>query len=589
MSPIAKKIAAVAAVCAIAALSAQAESPVAAESGIRLSEWGNKPVLPEVESAAPARKAEAESVLPELGEFLSEEWQTLGAGATDTDRLRKALANRATGRADDSLMSFMTSRWESAPGRLANFLTDHAETRLNAMPGIENAALDLTPARDGNGFGFSASGVGMLHRDADSGFGLQPKIERSSADGKLLGSFGAFQRKALGDWGVVGVNVFADYANDPVRGDASRFRVGADFSSAWVDADVRRIIGGEGKRYRTSDGRLFQAYAPHGTEAELRVHSPNVLWLEGYAKFAEWEGRGGNADTRTDSFGLTFQPYTGPMAGLRADAGVSGENAEVDLAYSWVIGKGAALPKSAERFNVYTEIAKKVAASDFNFADHDVYEGVHLYELERNEQGGLTPAQLSEAYKQMWAMIPPYLRVSEVTQAYCPPPVFNANDEMRRILFERRVELHNTNSDGPGLNYQRANLDARCVSYLSEDVTGRNGSNATSFLSHPWRRDFWGRFPHSSSGWTVEPTSPLRRFILDRFKIDTLSGVDFTGSMGHRFRSDGFSHDFYGNPVGSDTVFTPLRIALMNLGGYWNHRNDLQYQTPKMGGVHSAL
>ena len=334
MPTIAKKIAAVAAVCAIAALSAQAESPVAAENGIRMSEWGNKPVLPEVESSAIPRKAEAESALPELGEFLSEELQTLGAGATDTDRLRKALANRATGRADDSLMSFMTSRWESAPGRLANFLTDHAETRLNAMPGIENAALDLTPARDGNGFGFSASGVGMLHRDADSGFGLQPKIERSSVDGKLLGSFGAFQRKALGDWGVVGVNVFADYANDPVRGDASRFRVGADFSSSWVDADVRRIIGGEGERYRDSSGRLFQAYAPHGTEAELRVHSPNVLWLEGYAKFAEWEGRGGNADTRTDSFGLTFQPYTGPMAGLRADAGVSGENAEVDLAYS---------------------------------------------------------------------------------------------------------------------------------------------------------------------------------------------------------------------------------------------------------------
>ena len=230
MSPIAKKIVAVAAVCAIAALSAQAESPVAAENGIRLSEWGNAPVLPEVESSAPARKAEAESVLPELGEFLSEEWQTLGAGATDTDRLRKALANRATGRADDSLMSFMTSRWESAPGRLANFLTDHAETRLNAMPGIENAALDLTPAADGNGFGFSASGVGVLHSSASAAFGIQPKIERASEDGILRGSFGAFQRKAIGG-AVVGVNAFADFTSHPVRGEASRWRFGADFAS----------------------------------------------------------------------------------------------------------------------------------------------------------------------------------------------------------------------------------------------------------------------------------------------------------------------------------------------------------------------
>ena len=447
MPTIAKKIAAVAAVaavCAIAALSAQAESPVAAENGIRLSEWGNSPVLSEIESSAPARKAEGESVLPELGDFLSEEWQTLGAGATDTDRLRKALANRATGRADDSLMSFMTSRWESAPGRLANFLTDHAETRLNAMPGIENAALDLTPGDDGNGFGFSASGVGMLHHDSDSGFGLQPKIERSVSDGKLLGSFGAFQRKALGDWGVVGVNVFADYANDPVRGDASRFRVGADFSSAWVDADVRRIIGGEGKRYRTSDGRLFQAYAPHGTEAELRVHSPNVLWLEGYAKFAEWEGRGGNADTRTDSFGLTFQPYTGPMAGLRADAGVSGENAEVDLAYSWVIGKGAALPKSAERFNVYTDIAKAVQNGNFNPHSYSIYETGHLYELQ--ETSGLetlSGVDLQIRVSMMWDLVEPeIMRISPELRPYCVPPIFAVNNDFVALHMHNQSHVN---------------------------------------------------------------------------------------------------------------------------------------------------
>ena len=474
MPTIAKKIVAVAAVCAIAALSAQAESPVAAENGIRLSEWGNKPVLSELESSAPARKAEAESVLPELGEFLSEEWQTLGAGATDTDRLRKALANRATGRADDSLMSFMTSRWESAPGRLANFLTDHAETRLNAMPGIENAALDLTPGDDGNGFGFSASGVGMLHRDADSGFGLQPKIERSSEDGKLFGSFGAFQRKALGDWGVVGVNVFADYANDPVRGDASRFRVGADFSSAWVDADVRRHFGDNGREFYR-DGNRFFAYTPDGLEAEMRVHSPGLAWLEGFAKFSEWEGRGANADSRSHSFGLTFIPTT--MPALRANAEVDGSDAKMEVAYNLILGQEPVAVNAGNRFNVYSDIAKPVEDGQFQIEDFQLYEAAHLFEADHDSYGyrdaceRLTdPVASRECYYSGWyhererrtfeswnLVKPAYMRVTEHVRARCAPPLFS-------------IWLTNTPADGnilaqhgsPGLiacDFLRKSLD----------------------------------------------------------------------------------------------------------------------------------
>ena len=432
MPTIAKKIVAVAAVCAIAALSAQAESPVAAENGIRMSEWGNKPVLPEVESSAPARKAEAESVLPELGEFLSEEWQTLGAGATDTDRLRKALANRATGQADDSLMSFMTSRWESAPGRLANFLTDHAETRLNAMPGIENAALDLTPGDDGNGFGFSASGVGVLHSSASAAFGIQPKIERASEDGILRGSFGAFQRKAIGG-AVVGVNAFADFTSHPVRGEASRWRFGADFASPWVDANVQKYVGGLGERYYHG-GELHQAYTPHGTAAEIRVHSPDLRWLEGFARFSETEGRGGNADTRTHGFGLAFQPHFGGLSGWRTNAEwTGGEDLNVALNYAWTLGEGAALPSVSDPFNVYTDLTNPaIEITEANIASYNIkaYEGAALWELGYGI-GSVTfsadydPSQWGGRQTLAWLLVPEYLRVEGPYARYCPPPIIS--------------------------------------------------------------------------------------------------------------------------------------------------------------------
>ena len=411
----------------MAALSSGAEdtneSAALAQSGIRMSEWGRETRLPEFTSSA-RTKIGGKVELSGLGAFLSEELNTLGAGATNTESLRKMLANRAIGREDDSLMSFMSSRWESAPGRLANFLTDYGESRLNALPGVENAELGLDPDGE-NGFGFSASGVGMLHRDLDSGFGLQPKIEKSGADGKLFGSFGAFQRHALGDWAVAGVNIFADYANHPTRGDASRFRVGADFQSAWVDADIRRFIGGEGGRYRTADGRLFRAYAPHGTAAEIRMHSPHLRWLEGFAEFSELEGRGGNADTRTHGFGLAYQPHYGPLAGLRANAQFNnGKDAEVNLAYAWTLGRGADSPATAERFNVYTEIANPVPGGEFDPSGFRLYEGVHLYELQQNNlSGGITLAQLSTRISLMWNKIPPYLRISEEHRSQCPPPV----------------------------------------------------------------------------------------------------------------------------------------------------------------------
>ena len=441
MSPTTKKIFAVAAVCALAALSARAESP--AEKGIHLSEWGTETALPEYESPAPAALKAENDDAPDFGEFLAEEWNTFGAGALDPERLRKMMANRAVGREDDSLMSFMASRWESAPGRLANFLTGYGEARLNALPGVENARLGLTPGGD-NGFGFSASGVGMLHRSANSGFGLQPTVEKSATDGNFFGSFGAFQRWALGNWAVAGLNIFADYADSPDKGAASRYRVGADFSSAWVDADIRRFIGGEGERRRTADGRLFQAYAPHGTAAELRVHSPNLLWLEGFAKFSELEGRGGKADQRAHAFGMTYQPRIGPLTGLRADAQFADDgDAKLDLAYSWVIGQGARAPKTADPFNVYTNIAEAVADGTFDPENYEIYEALHLYELQENiGTVGITlsAAQLSMAIVSMWSKVPEYLQIAEEHQGSCPPPVFAVDRDYSAVANQHLDE-----------------------------------------------------------------------------------------------------------------------------------------------------
>ena len=444
-----------------ATLSAGAEESrksAPAQSGIQLSEWGRETRLPELTASAWSETRD-ESELPDFGEFLSEEVRTLGAGALDSEQLREMMANRAIGREDDSVMSWMSSRWESAPGRLANFLTGYAETRMNALPGVESAEFNWTPTGD-NAFGaFSASGVGALRLSESQALGFQPKIERAQEDGRLTGTFGLFHRRGFGDSAVAGVNIFSQHMDDPEKGSFSRWWVGADFASSWVDADFKRYIGGDGRNI-WRDGRRFRTYAPDGLSAELRVHSPDMLWLEGYAKFTEWQGRGGNSDTHEKSVGVTFQPYAGPLAGLRADAEFAKDKANLEFVYAWTIGEGGILPRLADPFAVYSDIADPVDdPADFDIHDFELYESAHLYEIgdRLGLPEGVDTAELFRRVSLGWDLVdPPYMRISEHLRARCPVPQFISLWDESGGTFQRAAgaNLFSWNAEGlcPTLN-----------------------------------------------------------------------------------------------------------------------------------------
>ena len=425
-----------------ATLSTGAEVPgkstASVQPGIRMSEWGRETRLSELTSSARTEIGD-EVELPDFGEFLSEEWNTLGAEATSAESLRKMLANRAIGRKDDSLLSFMSSRWKSAPGRLANFLTDYGEARLNALPGVENAALEFAPDGE-NGFGFSASGVGVVRRTESSAFGIQPRLEKSGVDGRLSGSFGAFQRHGIGEAAVIGVNAFVDYASDPVHGELSRWRVGADFASAWADADVKHYFGGSKQRYRR-DGRLFRSYVPDGTTAELRLHSPDFRWLEGYAKFAEWQGRGGKPDKRSQSYGLTFSPYRGALAGWRASAELADAVAGFRLAYDYALGKPALPPAATSPFGVYTSITDPVdPGQPLNLEQFEVYEFIAWREGWVGNFLYHRPSQEWRYSRAAWSKIEPsYMRVSGEWQDYTVPPIFPILDYSANSIWREGV------------------------------------------------------------------------------------------------------------------------------------------------------
>ena len=383
-------------------------SAAVAGDGIRLSEWGDA-TLPE--QSVPA-KAGTSDTAPELGlgDFLVDEARTFGAGALDGEQLRKALASRAIGEKGPDLRAWMANRWENAPGRFGAHMAQFAEGTLESLSWVENANVRWTPSADDAFGAFSASGVGGLWTGEDSFFGIQPKIRQSGGD--MSGTFGVFQRKALGDWAVVGVNAFADYKEES-RGSFSRYWLGADFSSAWVDADVKRYFGGDGRTFRR-DGKLFRAYTPDGVTGEMRFHTPGLDWLSAHAKFAEWQGRRDNADIRTQSFGFAYTP----AAGLRLDADFDGDNVDAKVAYDWTIGKESQIT-AAEPFGVYSELVTEVDNEDFNVLSYELYE---LMELNRLNSSDF--AELRTAVSLAWQKVPAYLQVSEEIRGDCLPPVF---------------------------------------------------------------------------------------------------------------------------------------------------------------------
>ena len=338
-------VAPVAGATAFSAGAEETQNTAAAQPGIQMSEWGRETRLPEL--ALPARfgAQNSETGIPGFGDFLAEEARTLGAGALDSGQLRGMMANRLIGREDDSAMHWLSSRWKTAPNRLADFLADSAELRLESSPWVESADLEWNPTED-NWSAFSASGVGVLHRWENAALGILPNIERTPEGDKTQGSFGVFHRRAFGQWGVAGVNLFADYADNRDSGEFARWSLGADFQSAWADVFVNRYFGKDSARRLIAASGRQAHYAPDGLDAEFRLHAPRQKWIDGFARFSEWEGRFGQRDDSEFTYGMALTPIYGPLAGLRAEMS-TGDETKFQIQYGRIIGAENSLTRAA--------------------------------------------------------------------------------------------------------------------------------------------------------------------------------------------------------------------------------------------------
>ena len=312
----------------------------ASERGFQLSEWASGASIGEFSPSAKPVSVVRNSNGPDLGEFLREEISGISAGAaSNPTRIREYLANR----------------WETAPDRLAGHFAERLETRLQSLPWVDNVQLSA------DGFGaFSASGVGILRASENGVWGFQPGARKS--DQGQGGSFGLFQRNAIGDFGVAGINAFADYESVSGYGALSRWSVGADFQSAWADAQVNRYFGGSER----SNGQSF-AYAPNGMDAEIRVHAPGTRRVEGYAQFSKMEGQRGESDLREVAYGMTFAPFPGgALTGFQADAEMLGSNAEIRVRFDRVLDGDFSPRASGSPFAARASMLRSVKRESLN-------------------------------------------------------------------------------------------------------------------------------------------------------------------------------------------------------------------------------
>ena len=245
---------------------------------------------------------------------------------------------------DSDIRANLSHRWKSAPRRLTDSGLRFAESELEALPWVTDVDLHRI-TRNGNFLaGFGVSGVGLLWTGESHALGFQPSGEWTDGSGDDFASFGVFGRKAVGDWGVIGANVFGDYASDSELGEFSRWSLGADFQSELADLRGNWYAEGAGFRSRRiRNGEVF-AYSPSGVDAELNLRWRGVSEWTGFAEYEKWDGRFGDADTQDVGFGVTYRPLGGGLlAGLEVDAGyftAAGADDRLDLrfAYSRVLG-----------------------------------------------------------------------------------------------------------------------------------------------------------------------------------------------------------------------------------------------------------
>ena len=288
--------------------------------------------------------------------FIADELRAVHSQLTDTRRW-----------VDSDIRANLSHRWKSAPRRLADSGLRFAESELEGLPWVTDVDLHRI-TRNGNFLaGFGVSGVGLLWTGESHALGFQPSGEWLDGSGDDFASFGIFGRKAVGDWGVVGANVFGDYASDSEFGEFSRWSLGADFQSELADLRGNWYAEGTGFRSRRIQGGEVFAYSPSGVDAELNLRWRGVSEWTGFAEYEKWDGRFGKADTRDVGFGLTYRPLgDGILAGLEVDAGYftalgADDRLDLRLAYSRVLGGDNRATERNFGFGVQSALVAPVA------------------------------------------------------------------------------------------------------------------------------------------------------------------------------------------------------------------------------------
>ena len=260
--------------------------------------------------------------------FIADELRAVHSQLTDTRRW-----------VDSDIGANLSHRWESAPRRLTDSGLRFAESGLEGLPWVTEVDLHRI-TRNGNYLaGFGVSGVGLLWTGESHALGFQPSGEWIDGSGDDFASFGVFGRKAVGDWGVIGANVFGDYASDSELGEFSRWSLGADFQSELADLRGNWYSEGTGFRSRRIQGGEVFAYSPSGVDAELNLRWRGVSEWTGFAEYEKWDGRFGDSDTQDVGFGVTYRPLGGGvLAGLEVDAGYftsAGADDRLDLRFEY--------------------------------------------------------------------------------------------------------------------------------------------------------------------------------------------------------------------------------------------------------------
>ena len=287
---------------------------------------------------------------------LREEARGLHADLTSPHRWREWALDRANGE-DADFRAWMSSRWQETPGRLADgyaaSLADWAGSGLRESGWVETLDFSFQLPLQGRAGRLSVNAVGPLLpglAGGDSVLGWQlplalGALEEEDGDAEVVGNFGLFYRRALGDSGLAGLNIFGDYQDAGADGGFWRWSVGAEYRTAWADVFANRYIpSSEARRSVLSGGREERiAYTAGGYDAEVRFHAPSSRWLEGFAEYSLWEGEYGDADEEGFRYGLRLSPATGGLADgfhLEADyddAADGGLGAR--FSYDWTLGQ----------------------------------------------------------------------------------------------------------------------------------------------------------------------------------------------------------------------------------------------------------